>query len=406
MYTCMKKVLLAVLSAALLAAVILSAGCISTDTETADPVSGVWVTGDDEGVCVYIFDDDEPIGIFYSTYADETYAEDGVAFLWENEGNGVYTLTYLDGDIERCVLDAEKGTLTAADDNTVLVNLADALRGEIEDAIVGVWAAKNKFGSYLFVFNDDNTCVYYSTYKKEMAEGGVEFSWKNNGNGTYTLSSADGRDYPVVLDIKEVTLTTYDNAVFRQVTIDNVLEGENAVSGVWVAKDSKGSYLAVFEDDKTGVYYSTNPTEKAENGVAFTWKKGENGLYNLSYEDGWKGSWVLDAKAGTFTTTGDNTVFIKVTFKDVISTENDAVTGLWGLEDKDGYCLYIFNEDGTGEYHSTYLKEKSLGGSPFLWINEGDGVYHLEYDGEEEHCVLDAKAGTLTPDDGTVFVKL
>ena len=280
------------------------------------------------------------------------------------------------------------------------------IQADAEDAIAGVWAAKDDDGSYLFVIDDDNTAVYYTTYAEDECKDGSEYVWVNNGDGKYVFTSVDGKDYPATLDVKAGTLTTYDNTVFREVTIDDVLAGENAIAGVWVEEDEKYSYLVVVEDDHTGVYYSTDPAEKAENGIAFTWKAGENGLYTMSYEDGVVDTAVLDLKAGTFTGVDNKTVFVKVTFKDLIPTKDDAIIGLWGLENKDGYCLYIFNEDGTGEYHSTYLKEKSLGGSPFLWVNEGDGVYHLEYDGEEEHCVLDAKAGTLTPDDGSVFVKI
>ena len=102
---------------------------------------------------------------------------------------------------------------------------------EAEDPIVGIWhndkeasLPNGDFDSRIFVFNADGTGFDLANFAGELASAKVDFTWKNEGDGKYTVTRPDfwyeiGVPFPeFTLDGDKLTLTTdeYSMEYFRQ----------------------------------------------------------------------------------------------------------------------------------------------------------------------------------------------
>ena len=108
----MKKLLLMLIPAAILAAIIISAGCVSVN----DEFIGSWYCDNDE-FAANIEVTDQKIGIF-SYVTKEGQNGDGLDFSttdfkWYPEGNGVYKITLDNGEEFICVMDKSGMSFTS-----------------------------------------------------------------------------------------------------------------------------------------------------------------------------------------------------------------------------------------------------------------------------------------------------
>ena len=220
---------------------------------------------------------------------------------------------------------------------------------ETEDPIVGIWHSDMHvtspvgidFDSEYHVFNADGTGFDLVLFEGEVVYGKLDFTWKNEGDGKYTITRLDikGTVLPetgeFVLDGDDLTSPLIpDSFVFHKESASEYLVGLWAtdvydykelidiVSLVYISEDGTGN-LIIYGSDVMGIddVYTTKFTWEEKDGVMYiveedgekfthTLKNGalyegnEEALHKYTIEDRLLGIWMSDEPSkeaeGTF----------------------------------------------------------------------------------------------------------
>ena len=219
---------------------------------------------------------------------------------------------------------------------------------EAEDPIVGIWKAEGPIPglngvdheSITYVFNADGTGFSLTLYEGELASGKLDFTWKNQGEGKYSITMSD------------VKATGLENTL-EFVLEDEILQLESLFDfhkepaaeymvGLWASE------LFSYEDyeDITGMVYFA---EDGTGNVIFygTEVMGIDDIFTLGFT--WEEK---DGKVSVVDETGDVTDFTL----------------------KNGELIY----DADEKYHKYTIEDRLLG----LWMSdepseEEGGVYDI-----------------------------
>ena len=222
---------------------------------------------------------------------------------------------------------------------------------EAEDPIVGIWSEAGPvtdpegfdFDSGRFVFNADGTGFTLTRFAGEIVYVQVGFTWKNNGDGTYTITNAvDGKvsltkSGEFVLDGEDLIATSFPEA-----PVYHKEPAAEYMVGLWASE------LFSYEDyeDITGMVYFA---EDGTGNVIFygTEVMGIDDIFTLGFT--WEEK---DGKVSVVDETGDVTDFTL----------------------KNGELIY----DADEKYHKYTIEDRLLG----LWMSdepseEEGGVYDI-----------------------------
>ena len=219
---------------------------------------------------------------------------------------------------------------------------------ETEDPIVGIWhndkfvtsPSGSDFDSGYYVFNADGTGFNLVRFAGDVVYGKLDFTWKNEGDGKYTVTRAEvkGTGFPesegLVLDGDELSTPSIPGSpVFHKEPAAEYLVGLWAtdvyeykelivVSLVYISEDGTGNII-VYSSDVMGIddVYTTKFTWEEKDGVMYcveedgeeftlTLKNGvlyegkEEVLHKYAVEDRLLGIWMSDEPSkeaeGTF----------------------------------------------------------------------------------------------------------
>ena len=212
---------------------------------------------------------------------------------------------------------------------------------ETEDPIVGIWhnadPSNAVFDSAVFVFNDDNTGFTMHRFEGTVASGTLDFTWKNNGDGKYSITFGEMKGLDIqktrefVLEGEELHFLS---SVYHRESASEYLVGLWAtdvydyeefidiVSLVYISEDGTGNLIIYGSDvmgiddvhttkftweEKDGVMYCVDEdgvefTLTLKNGVLYEGK--EEVLHKYAVEDRLLGIWMSDEPSkeaeGTF----------------------------------------------------------------------------------------------------------
>jgi hypothetical protein len=219
---------------------------------------------------------------------------------------------------------------------------------EAEDPIVGIWHNDKDFPSPNgdiesghYVFNADGTGFDLVLFAGEVAYGKLDFTWKNEGDGKYTVTRLDVKGIPLsnsvefVLDGDELSAPSIPGTpVFHRESAADYLVGLWAtdvydykelidiVSLVYISEDGTGNII-IYGSDVMGIddVYTNSFTWEEKDGVMYCVEEGgdefkltlKNGvlyegkeevLHKYAVEDRLLGIWMSDEPSkeaeGTF----------------------------------------------------------------------------------------------------------
>jgi len=283
-----------------------------------------------------------------------------------------------------------------------------------DNKIIGTWTDnKTEYDSDIqqtFLFRPGGLGVEYQQSNGEYILTKI-FSWKkfensdgvrydvsyNNGEGTNSFTYNSRHD----------TLTSSLGGTFSRIQ-DAVLD---SIVGTWVLSSIyMGEPLTlymVFKWDNTGL-----DVERLMGGdtltYPFTWKK-EGDLYKIEYNDGDKGTIVLDVENSTITYTDDAGKLETTIYKDLDSTGMNPIIGTWvGSNDLGETPLsYVirYKADKTGsefDIEPSGNKMKYI----FYWEEEEGNKYTVKFnDGDVYKVTYDPEKDTITYEDGSVMTR-
>ena len=286
---------------------------------------------------------------------------------------------------------------------------------ETEDPIVGIWHNDKKittpsgdFDSLYYVFNADGTGFSLLQFAGELASAEVDFTWKNEGDGKYTVTRPAiwyeiSMPLPVseefTLDGDKLTLALgeYSTEYSRQPASEYLVglwasdlsayDGpENTVFLSYIAEDGTGNII-VYGSDVMGIddVYTTK----------FTWEE-KDGVMYIVEEDGEK--FTLTLKNGALYE-GNEEAFHKYAIE-------DHLLGLW-LSDEPSKeaegtfdIVIVIRPDGTGvEIWTLPGSHVASAKYYFEWEMTGPTTYQAVYDDGE---VWDFATAGLGLTDGEV----
>ena len=219
---------------------------------------------------------------------------------------------------------------------------------EAEDPIVGIWHNDKDFPSPNgdiesghYVFNADGTGFDLVLFEGEVVYGKLDFTWKNEGDGKYTITRLDVKGIPLsnsvefVLDGDELSAPSIPGTpVYHKESISEYLVGLWAtdvydykelidiVSLVYISEDGTGDII-IYGSDVMGIddVYTNSFTWEEKDGVMYCVEEGgeefkltlKNGvlyegkeevLHKYAVEDRLLGIWMSDEPSkeveGTF----------------------------------------------------------------------------------------------------------
>ena len=219
---------------------------------------------------------------------------------------------------------------------------------EAEDPIVGIWHNDKDFPSPNgdiesghYVFNADGTGFDLVLFEGEVVYGKLDFTWKNEGDGKYTITRLDVKGIPLsnsvefVLDGDELSAPSIPGTpVYHKESISEYLVGLWAtdvydykelidiVSLVYISEDGTGDII-IYSSDVMGIddVYTNSFTWEEKDGVMYCVEEGgeefkltlKNGvlyegkeevLHKYAVEDRLLGIWMSDEPSkeaeGTF----------------------------------------------------------------------------------------------------------
>ena len=231
---------------------------------------------------------------------------------------------------------------------------------EAEDPIVGIWhnemtitTPSGDFDSGYYVFNADGTGFTLTRFAGEVVYAQIDFTWKNNGDGKYTVTRAEVKGTALantaefVLDGDDLIASSFPEApVYHKEPAAEYLVGlwasdlsaydrpENTVCLSYIAEDGTGNII-IYNSDVMGIddVYTTK----------FTWEE-KDGVMYIVEEDGEK--FTLTLKNGALYE-GSEEAFHKYTVE-------DRLLGIW-MSDKPSKeaegtfdIVILLRPDGTG----------------------------------------------------------
>jgi hypothetical protein len=285
---------------------------------------------------------------------------------------------------------------------------------EAEDPIVGIWHNDKDFsspnGDIEFesghsVFNADGTGFDLVLFEGEVVYGKLDFTWKNEGDGKYTVTIPDDKGISLsnsvefVLDGDELTAPSVPGTpVYHKESAADYLAGlwasdlsaydgpENTVCLSYIAEDGTGNII-VYGSDVMGIddVYTTK----------FTWEE-KDGVMYIVEEDGEK--FTLTLKNGALYE-GSEEAFHKYTVE-------DRLLGLWMSDEPSKEAegtfdiVILLRPDGTGvEIWTLPGSHVASAKYYFDWKMTGPTTYQAVYDDGE---VWDFSAANLGLTDGEV----
>ena len=287
---------------------------------------------------------------------------------------------------------------------------------EAEDPIVGIWhndkeasLPNGDFDSRIFVFNADGTGFDLANFAGELASAKVDFTWKNEGDGKYTIERPAiwyeigvqiGVPFPeFTLDGDKLTLTTdeYSMEYFRQPVSEYIV-------GLWAS--DVGDY-AGHEDIRNLMYFSEDGTG---NTIVFSSEvMGIDDVYTSVF------SW--EEKDGVITLSGEKGNTVELTFENGLLymdganpshkyTVRDNLLGLWMSDEPSKEAegtfdiVILLRPDGTGvEIWTLPGSHVASAKYYFDWEMTAPYTYKAVYDDGE---VWDFSAANLGLTDGGV----
>ena len=287
---------------------------------------------------------------------------------------------------------------------------------ETEDPIVGVWnnyAQETVMGgvgvaSTSMVFNADGTGFSLTDFTGELAYAEVDFTWKKEGDGKYTITRPDywydagilpQYDEKLTLDGDKLTLTAgeYTTEYSKQPVSEYIL-------GLWAS--DVGDY-AGYEDIRNLMYFSEDGTG---NSIVFSQNvMGIDDVYTSVF------SW--EEKDGVVTLSGDKGNTVELTFENGLLymdganpshkyTIEDNLLGLWMSDEPSKEAegtfdiVILIRPDGTGVEIWT-VPDSNVASAKYYfdWKMTGPITYQAVYDDGE---VWDFKTVNLGLTDGEV----
>ena len=285
---------------------------------------------------------------------------------------------------------------------------------EAEDPIVGIWHNDKDFsspnGDIEFesghsVFNADGTGFDLVLYEGEVVYGKLDFTWKNEGDGKYTVTIPDDKGIPLsnsvefVLDGDELTAPSVPGTpVYHRESAADYLVG------LWAS--DVGDY-AGYEDIRNLMYFSEDGTG---NSIVFSQNvMGIDDVYTSVF------SW--EEKDGVITLSGDKGNTVELTFENGLLymdganplhkyTIEDNLLGLWMSDEQSKEAegtfdiVILIRPDGTGvEIWTVPGSNVASAKYYFDWKMTGPITYQAVYDDGE---VWDFKTVNLGLTDGEV----
>ena len=284
---------------------------------------------------------------------------------------------------------------------------------ETEDPIVGIWhndkfvtsPSGSDFDSGYYVFNADGTGFNLVRFAGDVVYGKLDFTWKNEGDGKYTVTRADvkGTGFPeskgLVLDGDELSTPSIPGTpVFHKEPVAEYLVG------LWVYDlpdyEEYQDYvcLVYFAEDGTGNVITYGPEVMGIDDIytyTFTWEE-KNG--RISGVDEYDDPFTLTVKNG-FIYNEANEEFHKYAVE-------DRLLGLW-LSDEPSKeaegtfdIVILLRPDGTGvEIWTLPGSHVAAAKYYFTWEMTGPITYQAVYDDGD---VWDFAAADLGLTDGEV----
>ena len=170
---------------------------------------------------------------------------------------------------------------------------------ETEDPVVGIWhnaapavlSDSADFDSVVFVFNKDNTGFTMNRFDGTVVSGTLDFSWKNEGDGKYTITFGEmkGLDIPKTREfVLEGEVLSLASSKYHKEPAAEYLVGlwasdlsaydgpEGMACLMYVDKDGTGNVI-VYGSDVMGIddVFTTS----------FTWEEKDGVMYGVE-EDG------------------------------------------------------------------------------------------------------------------------
>ena len=242
------------------------------------------------------------------------------------------------------------------------------------------------------VFNADGTGFSLNAFSGELAHADIPFTWKNEGDGKYTIDRPDvwyeigvllqvSEEFTLDGDILTLTIDEYSIEYFRQ-TVPEYLVGLWASDVVdYESYENIGSMI-YFAEDGTGNTIVFGPKVMGIDDVytaAFTWEE-KDGMITISGEKG--NELELTLKDGQLFING-NEAFHKYTVRDCLhgiwmsdepSKEADGTFDIVILLRPDGTGVEIWTVPGSNVASEKYY---------FDWEMTGPITYQAVYDDGE-----------------------
>ena len=280
---------------------------------------------------------------------------------------------------------------------------------ETEDPIVGIWHSDmhftspvgDDFDSRVYVFNADGSGFNLVLFAGEVVHGKLDFTWKNEGDGKYTVTISDDKGIPLS-DSVEFVLEGEELHI-----LSSVYHRESAAEylvGLWAS--DVGDY-AGYEDIRNLMYFSEDGTG---NTIVFSSEvMGIDDVYTSAF------SW--EEKDGVVTLSGDKGNTVELTFENGLLymdganplhkyTVEDNLLGLWMSDEPSKEAegtfdiVILIRPNGTGvEIWTVPGSNVASAKYYFTWEMTSSYTYQAVYDDGE---VWDFKTLGLGLTDGGV----
>ena len=170
---------------------------------------------------------------------------------------------------------------------------------ETEDPIVGIWKAEGPIPglngvdheSITYVFNADGTGFSLTLYEGELASGKLDFTWKNQGEGKYSITMSDvkatGLENTLEFVLEDEILQLESLFDFHKEPAAEYLVGlwatdvydykelTDIVSLVYISEDGTGN-IVIYSSDVMGIddVYTNSFTWEEKDGVMYCVEEG------------------------------------------------------------------------------------------------------------------------------------